>query len=211
MTSFLGRLTVSSALKFLGVGGAITVTFVDCVGYIAKVEGPSMQPALNPDSDADDFAAFDGHSWPNTTSSDYVFLSRWAVRNFDLTRGDVVSLRSPKDPDVKIIKRVIGLEGDLIETQGYREKVTEIPAGHCWIEGDHRGRSLDSNLFGPVSIGLILTKATHIVWPPQRWGRIGVKLPENRLPIALGLGKLALVHKLEYGEPSSEFGGIGCC
>jgi len=26
-----------------------------------------------------------------------------------------------------------------------------VPAGHCWVEGDHHGQSMDSNLFGPVS------------------------------------------------------------
>ena len=26
-----------------------------------------------------------------------------------------------------------------------------VPPGHCWLEGDHHGQSLDSNLFGPVS------------------------------------------------------------
>ena len=26
-----------------------------------------------------------------------------------------------------------------------------IPKGHCWVEGDHRGKSFDSNKFGPVS------------------------------------------------------------
>ncbi|CAG0892536.1 unnamed protein product [Cyprideis torosa] len=203
MPAAVRRLRLRQVLKLVLVGGAVGVTFVDCVGYVAKVEGPSMQPALNPECET----APSGKRF----HSDYVFLNRWAVRNCNVSRGDVVSLRSPKDPEVKIIKRVIALEGDLIETAGWKEPITEIPSGHCWIEGDHRGRSLDSNLFGPVSIGLILTKATHIVWPPHRWGRIDGQIPLNRMTVSLGLGRMALVHRLEYGEPSSEFGGIGCC
>lgn len=54
-----------------------------------------MQPALNPDN----------------TVTDYIFLNRWAVRSYEIERGDIVSLISPKNPDQKIIKRVIGLQG----------------------------------------------------------------------------------------------------
>lgn len=83
-----------------------------------------MQPALNPDTEA---------------SSDYVFLSRWAVKNFTVERGDIVSLISPKDPDQKIIKRVVALQGDVVSTLGYKKPFVRIPEGHCWVEGDHTG------------------------------------------------------------------------
>lgn len=55
-----------------------------------------MQPALNPHPDSDD----------------YVFLSKWAVKDLIVERGDIISLISPKDPDQKIIKRIVGLQGD---------------------------------------------------------------------------------------------------
>lgn len=84
-----------------------------------------MQPALNPDS--------------NASSSDYVFLSRWAVRNYSIERGDIVSMISPKDPDQKIIKRVVALQGDVVSTLGYKKQFVRIPDGHCWVEGDHTG------------------------------------------------------------------------
>uniref|UniRef100_W5NG32 Mitochondrial inner membrane protease subunit 2 n=1 Tax=Lepisosteus oculatus TaxID=7918 RepID=W5NG32_LEPOC len=56
---------------------------------------------------------------------------------------------SPKNPQQKIIKRVIALEGDIIKTMGYKNRYLKIPDGHFWIEGDHHGHSLDSNNFGP--------------------------------------------------------------
>lgn len=102
----------------------VGVTFFDCVGYVARVEGISMQPALNPDG---------------SPATDYVFLSRWAVRNMDVERGDVISLVSPKDPGQKIIKRIVGLQGDVISTLGYKVPYVKVPEGHCWIEGDHTG------------------------------------------------------------------------
>ncbi len=61
-------------------------------------------------------------------------------------------------------------QGDVVETKGYFKRQVEIPTGHCWVEGDNHGHSLDSNVFGPVALGLIKSKATYIVWPPKRIG-----------------------------------------
>lgn len=151
-----------------------------------------MQPALNPDS---------------RESSDYVFLSRWAVHNYSVERGDIVSLISPKDPDQKIIKRVVAFQGDVVSTLGYKKPFVRIPEGHCWVEGDHTGKnnskqinifklssyqirfvgnSLDSNSFGPISAGLMTARAAYIVWPPARWQRLSTYLPKQRQPIAIG-------------------------
>lgn len=156
-------------LRALAIGLPIGITLVDCFGYVAKVEGISMQPALNPENGKNDF----------------VFLSRWSSRSFSFDRGDMVSLISPKDPDQKIIKRIIALEGDLIRTLGYKRRYVRIPEGHCWVEGDHTGHSLDSNFFGPVAVGLITAKASRIVWPPERWKRLECELPEERVPLNL--------------------------
>ncbi|KAK7081608.1 Mitochondrial inner membrane protease subunit 2 [Halocaridina rubra] len=156
-------------LRAIAVGIPIGITFVDCFGYVAKVEGISMQPALNPESG----------------KSDFVFLSRWSSRSFKYDRGDMVSLISPKDPGQKIIKRIIALEGDIIRTLGYKSRYVRIPEGHCWVEGDHTGHSLDSNFFGPVAVGLITAKASRIVWPPDRWQRLEGELPDERVPLNL--------------------------
>ncbi|XP_067906688.1 mitochondrial inner membrane protease subunit 2 isoform X1 [Heterodontus francisci] len=92
-------------------------------------------------------------------------------------------LRSPKNPEQKIIKRVIALEGDIIRTMGYRNRYIKIPNGHLWIEGDHHGHSFDSNAFGPVSLGLVHARASHIIWPPNRWMKLQPDLPEERRPL----------------------------
>ncbi|KAK4319946.1 hypothetical protein Pmani_009148 [Petrolisthes manimaculis] len=156
--------------RALVVGVPLGVTFVDCFGYVARVEGVSMQPALNPDTGI---------------TSDFVFLSRWRSRSFAYQRGDMVSLVSPKDPNQKIIKRIIALEGDLVATLGYKRRLVRVPEGHCWVEGDHTGHSLDSNFFGPVALGLVTARAEQIVWPPQRWQHLERRLPEERVPLNL--------------------------
>ena len=145
----------------------VTITCLDVFGYVAKVEGASMQPCLNPSNE----------------NTDFVFLNHWKARRYEFTRGEVVSLVSPTNPDQKIIKRIIGLEGDRVRTLTYKNRHVNIPEGHCWVEGDHHGQSMDSNLFGPVAMGLIAAKASHIVWPPSRWQRLDVKVPEDRVRI----------------------------
>lgn len=76
-------------------GFPIGLTFIDIFGYVARVDGISMQPCLNPDKN----------------KTDYVFLNRLILKFSEIERGDIISLVSPKNPSLIIIKRVIGLEG----------------------------------------------------------------------------------------------------
>ncbi|KAL1790224.1 mitochondrial inner membrane protease subunit 2 [Sigmodon hispidus] len=91
--------------------------------------------------------------------------------------------RSPKNPEQKIIKRVIALEGDIVRTIGHKNRLVKVPRGHIWVEGDHHGHSFDSNSFGPVALGLLHAHATHILWPPERWQRLQSVLPPERFPV----------------------------
>nr|XP_031311074.1 mitochondrial inner membrane protease subunit 2 isoform X3 [Camelus dromedarius] len=90
----------------------VAVTFLDRVACVARVEGASMQPSLNPGG---------------SQSSDVVLLNHWKVRNFEVQRGDIVSL----------------------VTIGHKNRYVKVPRGHIWVEGDHHGHSFDSNSFGP--------------------------------------------------------------
>ncbi|XP_074223317.1 mitochondrial inner membrane protease subunit 2 isoform X12 [Camelus bactrianus] len=124
----------------------VAVTFLDRVACVARVEGASMQPSLNPGG---------------SQSSDVVLLNHWKVRNFEVQRGDIVSL----------------------VTIGHKNRYVKVPRGHIWVEGDHHGHSFDSNSFGPVSLGLLHAHATHILWPPERWQKLESVLPPERLPV----------------------------
>ncbi|BGO96562.1 hypothetical protein NBRC10513v2_000500 [Rhodotorula toruloides] len=124
-----------------------------------------MQPTLNPDS--------------SMLVKDWVILNRYArvataVGEKDRFKpGDVVAVKSPSDPKTLLIKRLIALPSTLVRTlPPYPESTVRIPAGHCWIEGDERFHTRDSNTFGPVPMGLVESKVEYIVWPPSRWGRV---------------------------------------
>lgn len=163
-----GRRYLRAFVSGFFVAVPVTVTALDRLAYVARVEGASMQPSLNPEG---------------VHASDVVLLNRWSVRNYEVQRGDIVSVMSPKNPRQKIIKRVIALEGDFIKTLSYKNRYVRVPDGHFWIEGDHHGHSLDSNSFGPVSKGLLHGRASHIIWPPHRWQKIEASLPPDRGPL----------------------------
>jgi signal peptidase I len=52
----------------------------------------------------------------------------------------------------------------------------EVPPGHVWLAGDHRDRSADSRVFGPVPVGRIKGRAFLALasWGPSgpRWDRL---------------------------------------
>lgn len=66
---------------------------------------------------------------------------------------------------------------------------------------DCRGNSVDSDSnYGPVSKGLIFGKATHIIWPPERWGRLESAIPDIgplRRVESRGQGRVKIVNQSE--------------
>ncbi|XP_065659660.1 mitochondrial inner membrane protease subunit 2 [Hydra vulgaris] len=146
------------------IGLPIYITCKDYFGYIARVEGASMQPTLNPCQES---------------NCDVVFLNSWITDYESFKRGEIVAIASPYHRNVSYIKRIIALEGDIVWTPRYKKSHVFIPKGHCWVEGDNKSASLDSNSFGPVSIGLIKAKATYIIWPPHRWQKLSFDMPHS--------------------------------
>lgn len=151
--------------KNLLFGVAIGHTVIGTFGTVARVDGISMQPTFN----------------PNTTV-DIVFLSYLPVRFDSIKRGDVIVAISPRNPKETIIKRVIGVEGDVVVLKNKRDNFGTrkvVPKGYYWIEGDHKGHTYDSTSFGPISGGLLVAKVPAIIWPPRRWQLINSNVHNN--------------------------------
>ncbi|KAI5839324.1 mitochondrial inner membrane peptidase complex catalytic subunit 2 [Morchella snyderi] len=113
-----------------------------------------------------------GRSMNPTLSDDRILVWRWrAIEN--LRRGQVVLYRSPMDPEKVVVKRVVGLEGDVIRTRKpCPERVVTVPEGQVWVEGDEAFHSVDSNNYGPISSALITARVTHVLFPLSRAGRL---------------------------------------
>ncbi|KAJ3149625.1 hypothetical protein HDU89_003678 [Geranomyces variabilis] len=153
--------------------------FVYSVGVI---EGRSMQPALNPDTSG--------------TRRDIVLLARYAPVISDIggpiAHGDAVFLTAPHDPSMTLVKRVIALEGDAVRPRrgagegigswvrdmGPHDGYVRIPLGQCWVESDEPFRGVDSNVFGPVPLGLIDSKVAAVLWPLDRAGKVPRRMPK---------------------------------
>lgn len=141
------------------------------VAYVGVVEGVSMKPTLNPES--------------NGPKMDHVLLWKWGCKSINnLHVNDVIFLRSPVNPETIYVKRIKAKQGDLVVPRypDTRSHVL-IPVNHLWVEGDNI-HSIDSNTYGPISSGLVLGKAVYLIWPWRRFGKIpvgGRECRESRL------------------------------
>lgn len=135
---------------FLWVPAVIFVN--DHVVSVSPVNGFSMRPTLNPDE--------------NSGMRDWVILYKFMIKP---NRGDVVVLKSPRDPKSWVIKRIIAMEGDIVETrEPYPERNVIVPHNHIWVEGDEAFHSRDSNSYGPVTKLLLVAKVKYVLWPRPR-------------------------------------------
>lgn len=160
---------------------------------------------------------------------DRVLVSQLTPGPFDLQRGDVVVFRDPggwlpptpqpergpvataivdgltfvgvlpQDSGEHLIKRVVGIGGDVVACCDEQGRVTvngvsldepyvsagdvpsemtfevTVPQGRIWVMGDHRSASLDSRWHqdlpgqGTVSTDLIVGRAFTTIWPVARW------------------------------------------
>lgn len=130
----------------VGVAIAMVLRYFVVEGY--RVSGESMSPTFQ--------------------HGDYVFAEKISYKLGDLDYGDVVIVETKNAENKKIIKRVVGLEGDLIQIKDgvvYRngellnetytkepafEEFDEmvIPKGEIFVLGDNRNNSSDSRYFG---------------------------------------------------------------
>jgi signal peptidase I len=141
-----------------------------------------------------------GSMEPTLKKGDRVLVNKLSYDLHDVHRGDIIVFRLPKDkvgPDGirDLIKRVIGLPGDVIESRnglvyidGKRLKepylpkgvLTDnppvvkqrVPKGKVFVMGDNRNNSADSRFAsrGPIAINTIIGRAFVEVWPPSDVG-----------------------------------------
>lgn len=136
--------------------------------------------------------------YPTLHEKDRLFANKISLYFNGPSRGEVVVLKAPDDPDKDYIKRVIGLEGDVVEikegkvylnnvllneeylindsyTHTYDVSIWEVPPSHAFVLGDNReeGASKDSRYFGCIPIKSIKGVTGFRYFPiDTRFGKI---------------------------------------
>ena len=159
-------------LRDILVACAIAIFIIIFIVQPVKVEGTSMQPQL--------------------ADQERIFVNRFVYRFKDISRGDVIVFRYPKDINKSFIKRVLAIPGDEVEIRAGMVYLngtridepyvpwefwdnrsfpkTIVPPGNYFVLGDHRNSSNDSRNWGFVEKRLIYGRAFFSYWPMTNFG-----------------------------------------
>lgn len=135
-----------------------------------RIDGSSMNPTL-----------FDGQ---------YLIINNLTYFLDDPHEGDVVVFKHPRS-DLNLIKRVIGVPGDVVDINNRIVRVNGqvldevyisasptysgnwvVPEDQFFVLGDNRNNSSDSHSWGFLPEENLLGKANVIYWPPNDWGLV---------------------------------------
>lgn len=143
---------------------------------------------------------------PTFSSEDYIFTSKIAYKMGPYHRGDVVVFKSPGNPDIEYIKRIIGIPGDTVMVKDSEVYVngrqlkedyiaaktnlweggfskngegTKVADGMLFVMGDNRPRSSDSREFGPITEESVIGQVVYRYFPPNKAGVITNPFPAD--------------------------------
>jgi len=121
------------------------------------------------------------------------FLGNWLVHLGSPKLGDVIVFSNPKDQSFDYVKRVVAVEGEMVEIRNKQLLVdgiardvptayftdgshvqsksprdnfgpARVPPGHVFVLGDNRDQSIDSRYWGFVDVNDVEGKAFLVYW-----------------------------------------------
>ena len=162
---FMNKKVIKEVLSYVIIIG-VALLIKEFVFTLIIVNGDSMNPTLE--------------------DNDIMFLDKFSYHFNDIERFDIVVCR---DVDGYLIKRVIGLPGDVIYTKDniiyVNDEVLDEEFSHgitndfsmikvredeYFVMGDNREVSLDSRKLGTFSKKDILGKTNYVLFPFDRFG-----------------------------------------
>ena len=127
-------------------------------------------------------------------NGNYLIVNKLAYKFGEPEHGDIIVFDSGEEEHELWVKRVIGLPGDVIKTDGktlyindakasepYIKKGTMaqgemktwiVPEGAVFVMGDNRNNSTDSRIIGCVEDDTVVGKAVLRLWPVGSIGKI---------------------------------------
>jgi signal peptidase I len=133
---------------------------------------------------------------PNLREGERIIISKVAYWCGEPKRGDIIVFPNPANPDEELIKRVIGLPGEVVEMKNELVYIHQpdgntltldesayivdpaknyfisdtVPEDNYFVLGDNRNNSADSRLGWTVARDAIVGKAWLSIWPMADWG-----------------------------------------
>lgn len=133
-------------------------------------------------------------------TGDMVFSEKVSYYFRDVEAGDIVTFNDPLSPGRVLIKRVIAVEGQVVDINNedgmvyvdgipLQEPYTDglptyrldnsianvtypyrVPEGQLWVMGDNRTNSQDSRYFGSIDRDTVTGRGALIYWPLDHFG-----------------------------------------
>jgi len=165
--SFGSFLKEVPALVFTAVIIALAIRWLIVQPFY--IPSPSMEPTLKP--------------------GDRVLVSKFIYKFTEPSRGDVIVFVAPNGDGRDFIKRIVAVEGDVVQIKDGELFINEksadgkyetmpgdfsnwgpqkIAKNHVFVMGDNRPNSMDGRVFGPLPESNIVGRAFVIYWPASR-------------------------------------------
>lgn len=161
-------------MELLFIGTAIFIFSWFFLAEPLEVTGGSMEPTLY--------------------DKEQLIAEKVSIKFNDIQRGDILVFKNPKNTNILVIKRVIGLPNErflisdnnvyinskklsedylrqntMTKAKGLMEEDVEvlIPSDNYILMGDNRENSSDSRNFGTISKDLIVGRALFVYYPSE--------------------------------------------
>lgn len=149
---------------------------------------------------------------PSFYTGEYILTSKVTYKFRSPYRGDIIVFKSPKNPDIEYIKRIIGLPGDKVVIKngdvivndnliqenyiaaqtnlwegGFTKDGQEliVPKEELFVMGDNRPHSSDSREFGTVPIPSIIGQVFYRYFPTNKIGWVTDPWPKSLQSVSL--------------------------
>ena len=130
---------------------------------------------------------------PGLSDGDRLLVNKLAYQSESPDHGDVVAFHHTErgGADRMLVKRVVGVPGDVVHAEGDRVFVNGVPIDEPWVQGrtaafgpvevphgslfvlgDNREVSVDSRLFGVIDEEAVVGRVEFVYWPPGEVGGI---------------------------------------
>lgn len=152
----------------------------------------------------DNFCIRGASMHPTLSTQQCLFVNKLTHKVWDLKRGEIAVFHEPGGGNTDVVKRVIGLPGDVVAFQqgivllngralgepyvkgdrgGTTRAPVRIPPGHVYVLGDNRFSSRDSRAWGPIPASSVIGRAWVRYWPVHKFKFIRLQAPISEEPV----------------------------